>query len=85
MAYTVQLLPAAQRQLSRLDRPVQAALASALDGLAKDPRPPGVKKLKGGDAVWRIRVGDYRILYQILDRRLRVLVVSISHRGDIYR
>ena len=85
MAYAIQILPAAQRQLARLDKPIQAALVSAIDGLAQNPRPPGVKKLKGKDGIWRHRAGDYRILYQIFDRRMVVLVVSVGHRGDIYR
>ncbi len=56
-----------------------------MDGLAVNPRPKGVKKLSGLDDLYRIRVGDYRIVYQIHDDRLIVLVVRIGHRKDVYR
>jgi mRNA interferase RelE/StbE len=85
MAYTVQMLPAAQRQLAKLDAPVRKRITPAIDSLAQDARPPGAKKLQGSEDTWRIRVGDYRILYEIHDRQLLVLVVEIGHRSDIYR
>lgn len=50
-----------------------------------DPRPPGAKKLAGGDGEWRVRTGDYRVVYEIHDKTLRVLVVAVGHRRDIYR
>lgn len=85
MAYTVQILPAARRQLSHLDPPIHKRIAAAIDGLAENPRQPGAKKLAGAENLWRIRVGDYRILYEIHDRQLLVVIVAIGHRGDIYR
>lgn len=85
MAYTIRILPTAQRQLAKLDPPMQARIATAIDELAASPRPPGAKKLSGKENLWRIRVGDYRILYQIADRQLLVIVVAIGHRGDVYR
>lgn len=85
MAYTVQIAPAAERQLAKLDRPIRARLAEAIDKLAANPRPAGVKKLVGEENAWRIRVGDYRIVYEIHDRRLVVLIIGIGHRGDVYR
>lgn len=85
MAYTIQVLPAAQRQLAKLHRPMQARIVAAIDELAANPRPPGAKKLSGKENLWRIRVGDYRILYQIVDRRMLVVIVAIGHRGDVYR
>lgn len=57
----------------------------AIDALAIDPRPSGVKKLAGEKSAWRIRVGDYRITCEIFDRVLVVLVVGVGHRGDAYR
>ena len=56
-----------------------------MDALAANPRPRGVKKLTGLDDLYRIRVADYRIVYQIQDDRLIVLVVRIGHRKDVYR
>jgi mRNA interferase RelE/StbE len=55
-----------------------------LDALRSEPRPPDVKKLKGREG-WRIRVGDYRVIYSITDKELLVLVVRIGHRSEIYR
>jgi mRNA interferase RelE/StbE len=84
VAYTVQVLPSAQRQLAKLDPPIQKRMATAIDGLADDPRQPGAKKLQGSENTWRVRVGDYRILYEIHDRQAIVLVVEIGHRREVY-
>jgi mRNA interferase RelE/StbE len=85
VAYTVQFTSAADRALRNLDLPVQRRLVQAAERLAQHPRPPGVKRLKGGEEYWRIRVGDYRIIYQIRDRQLLVVIVGMGHRGDVYR
>jgi mRNA interferase RelE/StbE len=53
--------------------------------LAQNPRPPGCIKLSGPSSLWRIRVGDYRVVYQIQDQQLIVLVVTVAHRRDVYR
>ena len=84
MTYTLFIEKRAQRTLSRIARQDQERIADAIRRLADEPRPHGVKKLSGRDA-WRIRVGDYRILYEIHDERLVILVVDIGHRRDIYR
>lgn len=83
MSYTVSLSNAAQKQLSRLDRSIARRITEAMAALGDSPRPPGCKKLVGIDA-WRIRVGDYRVVYQIFDGRLLVLVVRIGHRREVY-
>jgi mRNA interferase RelE/StbE len=85
VAYTVQVLPSAQRQLAKLDPPIRKRIAAAIDSLADDPRPAGAKKLQGGETTWRVRVGDYRILYDIHDRQALVLVIEVGHRREIYR
>ena len=85
MVYTVELRPSARRELLKLARHDQLRLIRAMDALAANPRPKGVKKLTGPDDLYRIRVGDYRIVYQIHDDRLIVLVVRIGHRKDVYR
>jgi mRNA interferase RelE/StbE len=61
-----------------------ARIAPRLENLAANPRPPGCKKLKGGDKEWRIRVGDYRVVYTIDDTRLMVEVTRIRHRSEVY-
>lgn len=85
MAYTVELKPSAAKALEALPKPDQRRIAARIDALATDPRPVGAKKLEGEDDLYRIRVGDYRIVYQIQARRLIVLVVHIAHRRDVYR
>ncbi len=85
MAYTVLISPAAGRDLKRIRGPARQRIADAIDGLASDPRPSGYAKLAGADELYRVRVGDYRIVYGIEDNRLIVLVVRIGHRQDIYR
>lgn len=60
-------------------------IADAIDGLAATPRPPGSVRLAGAGAVWRIRVGGYRILYEVRDQRLVVLVIRIAKRSEAYR
>jgi mRNA interferase RelE/StbE len=82
--YAVELLASAAKALSRLDRSVQVRIARRIDRLAKDPR-AGAFKLSGNDDVWRVRIGDYRILYRIEDDRLVVLVIRIGHRREVYR
>ncbi|NOZ41115.1 MAG: type II toxin-antitoxin system RelE/ParE family toxin [Planctomycetes bacterium] len=85
MRYKVQIAPAANRQLKKFSRDAQKRLRVGIDSLADDPRPPGVKKLIGAEALWRIRIGDYRVVYEIQDAKLLVLVLRIAHRKDIYR
>lgn len=67
------------------DAKLKARIVGAIDGLALNPRPAGCKKLKGEDGVWRVRVGDYRILYEVRDSRLEVLVIDIANRSEAYR
>jgi mRNA interferase RelE/StbE len=83
--YEIGFAPAAERQFRKLERPVQQPLATAIDGLRSDPRPAGAKLLVGDEALWRIRVGAYRVVYVIEDQRLRVLVVRLGPRRDVYR
>ena len=84
MAYQVEFLPSARRDLKRLPKPLQTRIFDAVRDLADTPRPAGVKKLAGEVGLWRIRLGDYRVLYKIQDDRLLVLVVRVGHRKDIY-
>lgn len=83
--YRVVLAEGAEKQLHKLDKQVQRRISLALGKLAADPRPSGVKKLKSDDDLWRIRVGDWRVVYEIEDGRLVVLVIAIGHRSTVYR
>lgn len=87
MTYSIDILRAPDKFLERLSKqqPSDAeAIEVALDGLADIPRPPGCKPLKGYPGVWRMRVGNYRVCYQVEDGELLVLVITISTRDDVY-
>jgi mRNA interferase RelE/StbE len=84
MAHTVELSPLADRQLAKLPRQDQARIVAELETLAENPRPAGAKKLKGQDRTYRLRVGSYRIVYDVYDRLLWVLVLRVGHRKDVY-
>ena len=85
MAYAIEFVPSARRELRKLPREVQLKLNQRIDSLSSDPRPRGSKKLKGGDELWRIRVSDYRVVYEVKDKTLVVLVVRVAHRREVYR
>jgi mRNA interferase RelE/StbE len=82
--YTVKLSKSANRTLDAFDSALQRRVVQRLDELAENPRPSGSKKLAGAD-LWRTRVGDYRIVYEIEDEVLTVLVIRIGHRREVYR
>lgn len=71
--------------LAKVQSRTKKRIERTIDDLANDPRPPRCKKLEGPESIYRIRVGDYRILYQIRDKQLVVLVVEIGHRSSVYR
>ncbi|MGH3660851.1 MAG: type II toxin-antitoxin system RelE family toxin [Micromonosporaceae bacterium] len=83
--YRIDLSPAAERQLRKLDRQDARRLAPAIQQLAVDPRPRGYRALTGRPGEFRIRVGDWRVVYEIADRVLRVLVLVIAHRREVQR
>lgn len=81
--YQVRITKTAQKQLNKLPDSVAGILIEAIHGLAFDPRPYGCKKLKGREA-YRIRRGDFRIIYEISDKILTVEIIAIGDRKDIY-
>lgn len=85
MTYRVELAPAAVRQLRKLDPPVRRRIQAAIELLADQPRPPAATQLMGGSGEWRVRTGDYRIVYDIEDDILLVLFLVVGHRREIYR
>ena len=85
MRYAVEVAPAASRELRKLPGPVRDALLLRLRALRDDPRPEDAKKLSSPQNLWRIRVDEYRLLYQIRDEALLVLAVRAGHRKDVYR
>jgi len=82
--YRIEFRPAALRELLKIDRSTQPRLQGAITLLAQDPRPPASRPLRGRDS-YRLRVGDYRIIYIIDDGVLLIVVVTIGHRRDVYR
>ena len=83
MSYEVRLLSAALRQLRKFDPLARRRVQAAIDLLAENPRPPSAKRLVGGAGEWRVRTGDYRIIYEVHDGELLVLVLQMGHRRDI--
>ena len=81
--YTIVLSKKAQKQLDKLSDPIAAPIVDTIIRLGKTPRPAGYKKLKGREG-YRVRVGNYRIIYDIYDTELVVDVISLGHRKDIY-
>ena len=82
--YRIEFRPAALRELRKSDRSAQPRIQGAISLLAKDPRPPASRPLRGRDG-YRIRVGNYRVLYTIDDGVLLIVVVTIGHRRDVYQ
>jgi len=85
VSYRVSLSPAAARQLRKFDPQVRRRLQAAIDLLAEEPRPPAATRLVGGSGEWRVRTGDWRIIYEIHDEELLVLVLQAGHRREVYR
>jgi len=82
--WQIQMSSSAARRLRKLDPPVQKRIGSLIDSLVSEPRPPGCLKLTGTRNLWRVRTGDYRVIYEIKDTQLIIVVVDLGHRGDIY-
>jgi mRNA interferase RelE/StbE len=83
--YELEFRPAALRALRKLPKDILRRIRAATEALCDEPRPDGVVKLAGVDDLWRIKVGDYRVIYTIADDVLVVAVVRIGHRRDVYR
>lgn len=85
MTYQVEITPAAKRQIKKLVKQTQELIIQRLEQLAENPRPSGVLKMEGEENLYRVRVADYRIIYEIQDQVFLVIVVKVGHRGDVYR
>ncbi|HXV65106.1 MAG TPA: type II toxin-antitoxin system RelE/ParE family toxin [Vicinamibacteria bacterium] len=81
----VRISRSAEKALKKLPRDARERVVAAMVGLGENPFPPGVRKLSGYDDVFRIRVGNYRILHSVSERELIIIVLKIGHRGDLYR
>lgn len=85
MPYTILFKPSAKKALNQLECATKKKISARIDALAENPFPPGVRKIHGDENAYRIRVGDYRIIYDILHKRLVVLILRIGHRREVYR
>jgi len=84
-SYRIEVSATAERQIRKLPRAEQVRVIRTIQALATDPRPPGCRKLSGHDDVFRVRIGRYRLLYAIEDRRLVVIVLKVGDRKAVYR
>ncbi|MEW5988529.1 MAG: type II toxin-antitoxin system RelE/ParE family toxin [Chloroflexota bacterium] len=85
MNYHVTITPTAAKEFRGLDAKQQRRISDTLRQLTENPRPPGAKKLTGSKSDWRVRVGDYRILYEVDDTAAHITVWRIAHRREVYR
>jgi mRNA interferase RelE/StbE len=85
MTHRIEFKPSARKEFLDLPADKQKRLAKAIDKLAETPRPAGVEKMAGSANDYRIRVGDYRIIYEVQDEILLIMVLKIAHRREVYR
>ncbi len=85
MSYQIQILPSAQRELARLPERERKRVDKRIQSLASEPRPSGTKTIQGSKGLLRLRVGDYRVIYETEDDQLVVIVVKVGHRSKVYR
>jgi mRNA interferase RelE/StbE len=83
--YRLSFTASAQRELASLPASIIARILPRIENLELVPRPPGCKKLRGGDNEWRIRIGDYRVVYEIDDHAETILVTRIANRREVYQ
>lgn len=83
--YRIEWKSSAVKELKRLDSAVIPRIVFSVQSLATNPRPSGVRKLQGSARSYRLRVGDYRVIYEIIDNVLLILIVRVRHRKDAYR
>lgn len=84
MTYQIVLAPSSARQLRKFDPDIRRRIQAVLELLAENPRPPAATQLVGGAGEWRVRTGDYRVIYEIDDGRLLILVLRMGHRREVY-
>ena len=83
--FQIEWKSSALRELKRLDRQIVPGIVAAVEALSSNPFPQGVKKLHGGESTYRIRIGDYRVIYEVFSNRLVIEIARVRHRKDVYR
>ncbi len=84
-SYRIEVSATAEKQIRRLNRENQVRVLRAIQSLASEPQPPGSRKLRGYEDIYRIRIGTFRVLYSVEKGRLLIIVLKVGHRKDIYR
>lgn len=84
-SYRIEVSATAERQIRKLPRGDQIRVLRVIRALSTDPRPPGCRKLTGFNDVFRVRIGRYRVLYSVEDRRVVIIVLKVGDRKDVYR
>lgn len=84
-SYKIEWKNSAYKELQKLPRPMIVKVVAAVSDLANDPFPHGVKKLVGSEYTYRIRIGDYRVVYEVFENKLIIEIVRVRHRKDVYR
>lgn len=84
-AYEIRFLPSVRKDIRKMPRAMLRRLQEALHGLSANPHPPGAKKIQGYDGYFRLRVGDYRVVYSVAEEVRIIEIIRIGHRRDVYR
>jgi len=85
MRYTIEFTASALGELRGLERHIQRRISAQIEELRDDPFPAGVRKFQGEAAHWRIRIGDYRVIYRVEKQRVVIVIVRVGHRREVYR
>lgn len=83
--YKIEIPKSVEKALGKLPTHIREQIERRIEKLAEEPRPTGCEKLAGEDSLYRVRQGDYRVIYEIHDKVLVVLIIKIGHRRDVYR
>ena len=83
--YSIEIARSARKEIQALDAPIANRIIKRIEALIKNPRPTGVAKLEGSTDLWRIRVGEWRVVYRIDDRKNLVDISAVRHRREVYR
>ncbi len=83
--YNIEWRPSTKKDLKRISKAEVYRIIQAVEGLSNQPRPPGSTKLSSSDSTYRIRIGNYRVIYEIHDEVILIEVVKVGHRKDVYR
>lgn len=82
--YSISFVRSARKELESLPNPLIRRILTKIETLGKNPRPAGCKKLKGARDLWRIRIGEYRVVYAIIEREVRIEIITVRHRSQAY-